>query len=226
MYSFKLIFTPATASTFGVETINLKPSISCSPNAAFDSYCKHRRPVWIMRAVLITIRNTVCSTANPIESCTRLAKLSLRLSLTHQNKCDTVFRFNILRSPTYAPSASLLRILAVKIYVKWANHVVCTDTKRAIFKLWEKFWIWRFTKSWADLGPPAGDIIGHVNKVPTMHFLTSISRNTQSKSSCSHRPSVSGNSETMHCGILINMPYWWQECLTIKIWTNQLTFIS
>ena len=97
-------------------------------------------------------------------------------------KTNMIFRFNILRSPTYAPSASLLRILAVKIYVKWANHVVCTDTKRAIFKLWEKFWIWRFTKSWADLGPPTGDIIGHVNKVPTMQFLTRISRNTHLKS--------------------------------------------
>ena len=52
-------------------------------------------------------------------------------------------------------------------------------------------------------------IIGHVNNIPSMQLITGISRNTQSKShmilltEC-----VSGNPEIMHCGILINMPYW------------------
>ena len=47
--------------------------------------------------------------------------------------------------------------------------------------------------------------IAHVNNIPTMQFFTGISRNTQSK--CYHCPSVSGNSEIMHCGILYNMHY-------------------
>ena len=40
-----------------------------------------------------------------------------------------------------------------------------------------------------------------------MQFFTGISRNTQSKSYMLSWLNVSGNSEIMHCGILINMPY-------------------
>ena len=52
-------------------------------------------------------------------------------------------------------------------------------------------------------------IVGHVNNIPTMQFLTEISKNTQSKLYlCYHWLSVSGISKIMYCGILINMPFY------------------
>ena len=53
-------------------------------------------------------------------------------------------------------------------------------------------------------------LIGYVNNIPTMQFVTGISRNTLSKSymlSLTETSIVSGNSEIMHCGTPINMPY-------------------
>ena len=47
---------------------------------------------------------------------------------------------------------------------------------------------------------------GHVNNIPTMQFLTGISRNTQSKL-CYRRLSVFRISNIMRCGIFITMPY-------------------
>ena len=43
--------------------------------------------------------------------------------------------------------------------------------------------------------------IGHVNNIPTMHYFTGISRNTQSLI-CNHWLRVYANSYIMHCGIL------------------------
>ena len=47
-----------------------------------------------------------------------------------------------------------------------------------------------------------------LNNIPIMQFRSGIPRNTQSKHICYHWLSVSGVSKIMHCGILINMPYW------------------
>ena len=51
-------------------------------------------------------------------------------------------------------------------------------------------------------------MIGQVNNFLTMQFFTEIYRNTQSKSICHHWLSVSWISKIMHCGILINTPYY------------------
>ena len=52
-------------------------------------------------------------------------------------------------------------------------------------------------------------LIGHVNNIPTMQFLTGISSNTQSRRAiCYYWLSVSANSKIMHWGILINTPYY------------------
>ena len=49
--------------------------------------------------------------------------------------------------------------------------------------------------------------IGHVNNIPTMHFLEFPEILSQNHI-CYHWLSVSGIPKIMHCGILINMPYW------------------
>ena len=54
----------------------------------------------------------------------------------------------------------------------------------------------------------ANDCVNRACNIPTMQFFTGISRNIQSKSYCYHWLRVSGNSKIMHCGILIDMPYW------------------
>ena len=56
-------------------------------------------------------------------------------------------------------------------------------------------------------------LLGHVNHIPTMQFLTGISRNTQAKSYklCYHWLRVSGIYKIMHCGILISTPDWTEQ---------------
>ena len=51
-------------------------------------------------------------------------------------------------------------------------------------------------------------IVGlRVNNIPTMHFLLEFSEILSQNHICYHSLSVSGISKIMHCGILINMPY-------------------
>ena len=51
---------------------------------------------------------------------------------------------------------------------------------------------------------------GHINNIPTVKFYTGIYRNAQWKP-YAIIDWVSGISKIMPCGILINMPYWWDE---------------
>ena len=55
--------------------------------------------------------------------------------------------------------------------------------------------------------------IGHVNNIPKMHFFSGIHRNTQAKSYMLSLTVCVRISKIMHCGILINMPYWTISCL-------------
>ena len=55
--------------------------------------------------------------------------------------------------------------------------------------------------------------IGHANNIAKMHFSTGISRNTQAKSYMLSLTACVRISKIMHCGILINMPYWTISCL-------------
>ena len=50
--------------------------------------------------------------------------------------------------------------------------------------------------------------IGHVNNIPTMQFFSGISRNTQSKTYMLRLTECVWEFRKMHCGILINIPYW------------------
>ena len=59
--------------------------------------------------------------------------------------------------------------------------------------------------------------IGHVNNIRTMQFLLEFPEILSQNLICPHWLSVSGNSEIMYCGKLINMPYYtgtdsWQLC--------------
>ena len=60
------------------------------------------------------------------------------------------------------------------------------------------FLIW-----WTQISSQLSTIGQLVNNNPTMQFFTGISRNLL----CYHWLSFSGNSKSMHCGILMNMPY-------------------
>ena len=54
-----------------------------------------------------------------------------------------------------------------------------------------------------------------------MQFSTRSSRIIQSAHFCRHWLSVSGNSKIMHCGIVINMPYWCEMNYSFHIRPNQ-----
>ena len=55
--------------------------------------------------------------------------------------------------------------------------------------------------------------IGHANNIPTIQFFIGISRNTLSKL---YMLSLAEISKIMHCGILINMPYYLSKGKAVK----------
>ena len=50
-------------------------------------------------------------------------------------------------------------------------------------------------------------VIGHANNIPTMQFSLEFPEILSQNFLCSHWLSLSGNSEIMYCGILINVPF-------------------
>ena len=71
---------------------------------------------------------------------------------------------------------------------------------------------WRHSKPCGELSVLQDNtlrfsLIGHFHNISTMQFFIGISKNTQSKAYTLSLTKCAENSEIMHCGILISMPY-------------------
>ena len=81
------------------------------------------------------------------------------------------------------------------------NHSHHLDSKQHLewYMMWARGW---------GLSSAFNPTIGHVNNIPTMHFFTGISRNTQSKSYMLSLTECVWKFRNNELWDLINMPYW------------------